>query len=380
MLFIDSGVAVSTNTCFLSLKHCILYIQFFFIFSGDQVSSSNSKDQDYVSGMHTCANEVMNFLTTASFGNNDPDVKVKLLDHLANRLTCPSSPTSSDNASVKSHDAGSTPTSPSYASTEAMVTSTETTSREDNNNSPIRVENKSSYLDSNQLSPPVSPMSQSTSPLKPIHTNQHIQPLFQMPQSLNTSTAMPTVPVTILVPANFYSTNMAPQCIPFSGHGSQMITQSDNTASTSPSPAMPVLRTSSPQSSPTSTMSPVHNQTLSPEGAPYFVQILNGQVLCVSQTPFKHDTQQQSSPPTPTTCNSLQTIAQPIGLLRKTVPCATETDSSSVNYRQCSPKEVDNINVTRKVLKPRHINTHADNVQQNNEVICDNAGPVWRPW
>lgn len=166
-------------------------------------------DEDYRSGMHTCMSEVIKFISSTSFSDTDPEVKTKLLDHLANKLhsgtskkayTEPDSPCSyqtyghENNVGDTNIDSTSLPIS-------------DTTNDPNNNLQTINDKNTTSLHSQtppSQKSPIQSPV---FAPCK------SFQPLLD---SVNQQQSVPTVPLTILVPANICSTAVGTTCvIPF---------------------------------------------------------------------------------------------------------------------------------------------------------------------
>lgn len=313
--------------------------------------------------MHTCVNEVIKFLTTTNFGNSDPDVKTKLLDHLATKLTSSTKTSTHENSSVVSTSVCSTQLSPRFTCTDSLVTSTETGNREDLNNNLSAIGNKVGPAEPSPLSPTYLQVFQQTSPLKTAQVNQPIQPLFQMPHA---SAGVPTVPVTILVPANFCSASMGTTFLPlaFSNQSPQLITQTENIDIKSPTVSAPVMRNDC-QMSPVLTVSP--SSSLSPEGTSMVVPAVCDQNDFVNQFPAKVD----KAEPRPSVS---QSCSRPAGLLRQTVPAPSLDLVPTSN----APKDLLDIRATNRQNQTSR-NKSAD-VLQNNLPICDNSGPVWRPW
>ncbi|WAR14421.1 HES1B-like protein [Mya arenaria] len=74
--------------------------------TGDQMSPVPS-DEEYKSGIDTCVSEVIKMLTSNDLGNTDPEIKTKLIDHLANKLCTPIYPNpaqSESPGSMQTHD------------------------------------------------------------------------------------------------------------------------------------------------------------------------------------------------------------------------------------------------------------------------------------
>ena len=61
------------------------------VLPGEVVTSSS----EYRAGMDTCVGEVMRVLTSSNVAGADPELKTRLIDHLATKLCSPASPSDS---------------------------------------------------------------------------------------------------------------------------------------------------------------------------------------------------------------------------------------------------------------------------------------------
>lgn len=166
-------------------------------------------DEDYRSGMHTCMSEVIKFISSTSFSDTDPEVKTKLLDHLANKLHSGSSkkahtePDRPCSYQTYSHENN---TGVTNIDSETLPTS-DTTNDSNNNLQTINDKNTTS------LHPQTLPSQNSPIPSPVFAPYKSFQPMLD---SVNQQQSVPTVPLTILVPANICSTAVGTTCvIPF---------------------------------------------------------------------------------------------------------------------------------------------------------------------
>lgn len=355
----------STVLLFLDLTVCYQPVFFgFFIdllkmtlLSADQVSSSSSKDQDYMSGMNTCVNEVIKFLTTTSFSNSDPEVKTKLLDHLANKLTCGTAHQSRDSSTVIPSSVCSTQTNPNFTCIDNNVTSTETLNSEDVNNNLHT--NKANHTETSPLSPSYNLLlQQTTSPSKPTSTPP-AQHLFQVPQSIAQTGNVPTVPVTILVPANFCSPSMGPTCViplTFPGHSPQFLTQSDKPNTISPTLTLPSLI------SPNTAINLSPNTNLHPVVASSFV-VPNSPDANVDSL---RDTQKPNDR-IETKIDATES-SEPLALVRPPIQPRTAFHSVASVSKTVSDSKHSPVSAT---LPARALNY---------QPVCDISNQMWRPW
>ncbi|KAL4220921.1 Transcription factor [Mactra antiquata] len=175
-------------------------------------SPSNVSDEDYKSGMHKCMSEVIKFISSSNFSDADPAVKTKLLDHLANKLSDTTVKVTSD---IPYQRHSLSPRTNNLCCPKLADDFSDTDNDANNN--------------VNSVSPPlhqetpgtISPMFSSGKTALP-ESDQQLQQVSQ--------TNLPTVPLTILVPANLCSTPIGTTCvIPLNipGINQQQINQSN---------------------------------------------------------------------------------------------------------------------------------------------------------
>ncbi|XP_045163552.2 hairy/enhancer-of-split related with YRPW motif protein 2-like [Mercenaria mercenaria] len=181
--------------------------------TGDSVRTpSSSVDEDYRSGMHTCMSEVIKFISSSHFSDADPEVKTKLLNHLANKLN-----------SGTTHERNTDPDT-SYAYQKEIsenncfmpnMTNTDTDSlsisdmSNDSNNNLQTISDKNTPFSvnvRNPKSPPPTPLMAS-----PLLTSY--KPIQPVQETLQPPSSVPTVPLTILVPANICSATLGTTCV-----------------------------------------------------------------------------------------------------------------------------------------------------------------------
>ncbi|XP_060603399.1 protein hairy-like [Ruditapes philippinarum] len=185
--------------------------------TGDSVRSSSCQvDEDYRSGMHTCMSEVIKFISSSQFSDADPEVKTKLLNHLANKLN--SGTAQKTNMNHEAPYAYNTDTSPgknihmsnlSMMDTDSLSISD--LSNDSNNNFQTMNVNSSEIL-----TKPYEQKSKSPTPMvhSPVLTS--FKPIQPVQDNVQQQGNVPTVPLTILVPANFCSATLGTTCvIPF---------------------------------------------------------------------------------------------------------------------------------------------------------------------
>lgn len=173
---------------------------------------SGPNDNTYRSGVNTCMSEVIKFISSSSFSDTDPEVKTKILDHLATSLSTGRQRLAT--ASTRGQE-----TFPNVPVNEASLDSsvdedrfrsTSAVSSDSNNNSQA-VDNKNGACPAFiqvqsptvSLSPQVSPVLASYKPIEHAFDKQNI------PNPSNVQ----TVPLTILVPANFCSSPLGTTCV-----------------------------------------------------------------------------------------------------------------------------------------------------------------------
>lgn len=345
---------------FFLLNLLLIKILNSFLISGDHVSSSSTKDQDYVSGIHTCVNEVVKFLTTTSFGKSEPEIKAKLLDHLANKLTCASSIRNGEIATALS-------SSPSFSCFENNVTSTNTGRSEDVNNNMDAISKPTPFQPA-PVSPTFAPLLTQPPMLKTISPSQSVQPLLQVPQPITQSGSVPTVPVTILVPANICSASVGTTCViplTFSGQNPQLPTQV-SPGSNSPSFTLPVIKANDALISPTSTLSISPNISISPDGKSFLVPRSEGLGSNLDNTTIVTDI------PKPDSSISNQ---RPLLALPKKKATNTSTIVTDVEMDR-SVSSISNVQGLKRKLQPhpKEMGTPSPHPP-----ACDTSS-VWRPW
>lgn len=324
------------------------------------MSSSSTKDQDYVSGMHTCVNEVVKFLTTTSFGKSEPEIKAKLLDHLANKLTSTSS-------IENGHISTALPSSPNFSCFENNVTSTNTGGNEDVNNN-MNAISKPTPFQPAPISPSFTPLLTQPQTIKTFSPSQSVQPLLQVPQPITQSGGVPTVPVTILVPANICSASVGTTCViplTFSGQNPQLATQVSPDAN-SPSFTLPVIKANDALISPTSTLSISPNLSISPDGKSFLVPRSEGQGSNLYNTTVATDI------PKPDSSMSNQ---RPLLVLPKKKATNTSTTACDIEMDR-SVSSIPSVQGLKHKLQP-----HPKEIggPSPNQPVCDTSS-VWRPW
>lgn len=175
------------------------------VLPGEVVTSSS----EYRAGMDTCVGEVMRVLTSSNVAGADPELKTRLIDHLATKLCSPASPSDS----VKSQNCSRSLKSPKLKSPHTntanaiLSTSLEGNEMEDSGGADSTTQQKDT------LSPPSSvnqmsmalPVTSST--FSCVHTDALSSNTMLVSgnsgQVLPPQANYPSVPLTILVPANF---------------------------------------------------------------------------------------------------------------------------------------------------------------------------------
>ncbi|KAH3827478.1 hairy/enhancer-of-split related with YRPW motif protein 2-like isoform X2 [Dreissena polymorpha] len=171
--------------------------------TGERMCTPSTSDSDYKSGIETCVGEVMRVLSSTEVDGAGQEMKSKLLTHISNRLG------TSPNHSANFRSSGTAAISPRVnecSERQQFTTSPSAHAQTDNTANTDGVEAENIHEEDNAAPelfsvwrPP---------PLLPGTVPRQISPIQEAGNSdlVAAQSAAPNVPVTILVPANIYTT------------------------------------------------------------------------------------------------------------------------------------------------------------------------------
>ena len=157
--------------------------------------------------------EVIKFISSSHFSDADPEVKTKLLNHLANKLNSGTAQRSDmDQDAPYSYQKDSNPEK-SVRMTNRISVDTDNLSISDlsndsNNNLQTVNDNSAQFLSNIHQQKSISP-----TPTIPSPVFTSYKPIQPVPESVQQQGNVPTVPLTILVPANLCSATFGTTCV-----------------------------------------------------------------------------------------------------------------------------------------------------------------------